>query len=109
MIMAGTEAHVALCCYRARAVLTGRCSACKWAYSCPTFESAAEVQVFYTLIPRAMRGAPLPLELWPLVVDKFVVELVETGVVKLGGVQWDQSAVRRLTAVLEPGRGSGES
>jgi hypothetical protein len=106
--MAGIEPHIeALCCYKERAVLSSRCVVCKWAYSCPTFTSAAEVKRFYGLIPRPMRGEPLPVELWPVIVDNFVIELVRSGVVKVDGSQWDGSAVRRLLAVIEGGGQSG--
>jgi hypothetical protein len=63
--MSDTATTVALCCYKHRAVVLGRCDQCKSNYECPEFKSKAAVVEFNALIPPSMLLAPLPIELWP--------------------------------------------
>jgi hypothetical protein len=56
---------VAICCYKNRDITGSRCADCQGKYGCPGFRSSAEILCFNELIPPSMRGAPLPLNLWP--------------------------------------------
>ena len=60
-----SDAPVALCCYKNRAVVAFRCAQCNAEYACPEFKSKAAVMKFNAMIPPSMLLAPLPIELWP--------------------------------------------
>jgi hypothetical protein len=56
---------VAMCCYKRRAITSSPCVDCRPEYGCLGFYSNSELVQFVKLIPPAMVGAPLPLNLWP--------------------------------------------